>query len=609
MNRRNTWQSANGYRGKLKICLAIAGFFLGGRLAAEPSASAHTISPVSTYEIAPSYDGITIRRLYVPSFDGTRLEVTIHLPTQNGVVATARLPVIVQQANAAPQPESDAVIRYFTERGYAWVAQARRGTGASFGVQTGFVNELDARDAKAIIEWAGAQTFSTGKVVTFGCSNEGAWQYLAMKFKPKNWVAASVQCASPAIFDNGISSNGIGFVPLVNQPYAGECGARPGSLPSPFPPFTEPAQADEDKDGSLLAAARVQQRCNADFLGQYWRNMPRDGYNAFAQSRPGIDDTAIMSAREVKRSGVAILQIGGWFDAAIAGQFEGQRLWGGRVAMLPRSHGNDNLGFPNDTVDVNAESLRWFDHYAKGIANGAGPGVLFYTINAPKGQEWNQLPGWSPAATNETFYFTASGLSATKPARNGDPVTYAPRDVKWFDGGYAAMHRNWSGDMAPTDDASVTHTSPSMSSDTELSGTPVARLWISADQPDLNVFAMMEDVSPDGRSRYVTDGRLRASWRKLDTPPWGGSAWHWHRGYAADIKPLSPGKAEELVFDFYPTSYVFRRGHKLRISIVTSLGEAHHAPPLASARAATLTLLRDTAHPSAITLPIVKAGR
>ncbi len=66
------------------------------------------------------------------------------------------------------RPDALRQIRYFTDRGYAWVAQDRRGTGASFGVEAGFVNEFDAKDAKAVIEWAGAQSFSNERVVALG---------------------------------------------------------------------------------------------------------------------------------------------------------------------------------------------------------------------------------------------------------------------------------------------------------------------------------------------------------------------------------------------------------------------------------------------------------
>jgi hypothetical protein len=277
--------------------------------------------------------------------------------------------------------------------------------------------------------------------------------------------------------------------------------------------------------------------------------------------------------------------------------------------MLPRGHGNQPLGFPNDTVDVNAESLRWFDHFAKGIANGAGPGVIYYSINARHGSEWREQSVWSGAEPRETYYLQGGSLTLNRPGRTAPPVSYAARQVAWFDGAYAEMHRKWDGNMAAADANSLVHTSAPVARDTELTGTPVAHLWISADQPDVNVFAVVEDVSPDGTSRYVTDGRIRASWRKLVAAPWGGSAWHWHRGFAADIRPLTPGKPEELVFDLFPTSYVIKSGHRLRFSIATSLGAAHQAPPLVGGRAATLALWRDRAHPSAIELPVVPDRR
>jgi putative CocE/NonD family hydrolase len=153
--------------------------------------------------------------------------------------------------------------------------------------------------------------------------------------------------------------------------------------------------------------------------------------------------------------------------------------------------------------------------------------------------------------------------------------------------------------MSAADANSIAHTMAPLTADLEVTGTPVARLWVSADQPDVNVFAALEDVSPEGHSRFVTDGRLRASWRARHPTPWGNSTWNWHRGFAA----------EELVFDFYPTSYVFRKGHQIRVSIVTSIDEAFHAPPLAGGKPVTLRLYRDAAHPSSIDLPVVAAGQ
>lgn len=557
------------------------------------------------YAVAPIYDGVAISSFYIRGYDGTRLAITLYRPTRNGMLVEEPMPVVVRQMrgqNGNPNGMED--MRYFTQRGYVWVTQTRRGTGASFGTETGFITHSDAQDARAAIEWAGAQPFSTGAVVTYGCSNEGLWQYRVMALQPKHLVAVSPQCASASFFDLGISYNGINYMDLSNQPYDGTCKVDPDA------PVRTPEAAlgpvGGDEGGVLLRAAQVEQQCGSPFLGQYWLNMPRDGYNATAGNRPGVDDSPIMDWQTIRESGVAVLEIGGWFDVGVAGQLETQRLWNGSVVMLPRNHGNAVIRerYPNDRYDVRSEVLRWFDHHAKRIDNGAGwPGILYYTINAPSGQEWTYAPSWAAASAPRRTLYLNNGALSQMPGASA-PVIYPQRAVPWFDGRYSGLARTWDGDMAAADAQSIVHTTDALESANELTGTPTARLWVSADQPDVNVFAVIEDVAPDGRSTYVTDGRLRASWRKLSSPPWEASRWNWHRGYSEDISPLISGEPVELVFDFFPASYVFAAGHSIRVSLVTDTGEAFQAPPLANGAPVTLTLYRDGDHRSLVELPL-----
>jgi uncharacterized protein len=573
-----------------------------------PTVPGHAQALLPTYSVAARYDGVETSTFYIRSADGTRLAIALHRPTRGGQLEDAPLPVILQQTRgASDEPEQIARMRYFTDRGYIWMTQSRRGSGASFGTETGFITHYDALDAKSAIEWAGAQAFSNQRVVAYGCSNEGLWQYAALALQPRYLVAIAPQCATAAFFDQGISRGGIHLLPLAPEPYAGTCDDdSTAGLATRSQTARNPVA--DDVDGSLLRAAQVAQQCPAAFLGQYWLNMPRDGYNAFAGNRPGIADAPITYWREIRESGVPVLEIGGWFDTSMAGQFETQRLWGGRTVMLPRVHGNRVMGdrFPGDSFVVDAEVLRWFDHYAKDVQNGANwPGVTFYTINAPAGDEWHYAPTWRAASQPlRPFHLVAAGLREAAGPAAGGAVVYPQQDVAWFDGRYAPLARTWDGDMAAADARSIVHDTTPLGQATEMTGTPVARLWISADQRDVNVFAVVEDVAPDGRSTYVTDGRLRASWRKLSSPPWEGSDWNWHRGHAQDITPLVPGEAVELVFDLHPISYVFAAGHSIRLSIVTSTGQPFEAPPLAGGEPVTLTLYRDTRHPSQIALPL-----
>ena len=263
----------------------------------------HAAAPFAPYNPPAVYDGVRETSEYLRSFDGTRLAITIRRPTKSGQVATEAMPVIVTQDRSMSGPDASNRIRYFTDRGYVWVAQDRRGTGASFGVQTGFVNGLDVKDAKAVIEWAGAQSFSNGKVVAFGCSNQGAWQYLVAPLDPKYLVAIVPACASPQFFDHAVTVNGVPIFPAGEKHYAGECNRPPsGARPAGFVP-PPPRAVDADVDGALLKAALDEQKCGASMLGQYWMNMPRDGLNTFANYRPAIEDTAITSHRQDEEFG------------------------------------------------------------------------------------------------------------------------------------------------------------------------------------------------------------------------------------------------------------------------------------------------------------------
>ncbi len=80
---------------------------------------------------------------YLASYDGTKIAISVYRPMKNGQVVTDPLPIVVTQSRG-----EGGQVKYFVERGYVWVGQDRRGTGASFGNQTGFVNRRTPRTPK-----------------------------------------------------------------------------------------------------------------------------------------------------------------------------------------------------------------------------------------------------------------------------------------------------------------------------------------------------------------------------------------------------------------------------------------------------------------------------
>jgi hypothetical protein len=75
------------------------------------------------------------------------------------------------------------------------------------------------------------------------------------------------------------------------------------------------------------------------------------------------------------------------------------------------------------------------------------------------------------------------------------------------------------------------------------------------------------------------------------------------RCYDVDTQPLVPGEPAELVFDLYPTSYIFHRGNRIRVTITCSLqsmysGMIDDPPPQ-------INIYREAGHLSYIELPLI----
>jgi len=92
---------------------------------------------------------------------------------------------------------------------------------------------------------------------------------------------------------------------------------------------------------------------------------------------------------------------------------------------------------------------------------------------------------------------------------------------------------------------------------------------MTARTADPVVFAYLEDVAPDGRSTYLTEGQLRAINRKIADPatlPYNpGPAPHSFR--RADALPVIPGEAFTLKLKLFATAALIRNGHRLRLAI------------------------------------------
>jgi predicted acyl esterase len=120
----------------------------------------------------------------------------------------------------------------------------------------------------------------------------------------------------------------------------------------------------------------------------------------------------------------------------------------------------------------------------------------------------------------------------------------------------------------------LTFSTPPMREELEITGPVAAKLWLSSETTDADVFLVLRVFDPVGKEvtfvgsndprTPVGLGWLRASQRKLDperSMPY--RPWHAHD----EEQPLTPGAPVELEVEIWPTCIVVPPGYRLALSV------------------------------------------
>ncbi|HEY5724259.1 MAG TPA: CocE/NonD family hydrolase [Allosphingosinicella sp.] len=560
------------------------------------AAKAQVDSSFGHYRPAKAYTEQVSSSMYLPMRDGTRLALTIARPARDGKPVPGRFPVIWHHSLSATQEPGDGTgsraagfrtIPKLTDHGYVVVQVARRGNGQSFGERRGYNDRNEAQDAYEVTQWLASRPWSDGKVGIYGCSNTGDAAMHAVTMRPPALKAAFAGCFSWHKYDafrrGGIFAQwGTGPARTIEE----DMKARP-------------VDGDEDKILLRQAAEEHQRSTN---LFEMWSGLPfRDSFSPLVESRFWAEGSAASYADQLRRSGVAVYIVGGWQDEL---RDQGLIAWlnlpGSRIVIGPWQHCN------NDGFLLVEEAHRFFDRELKGINAGLSDQapIHYFTVNAAPGTEWRSSRTWPiEGARMRNFLLGAGGrLSDEARPRSGAPISfgvnYAPGCPDSGTGPYAQP--------CHTAEGGAGFAGTPLSADTEVTGSGVAHLWISADAPDANLFAYLEDVAPDGTIRVVTEGRLKASLRATVQAPWiMPPGIPWHRSFAEDSAPMPPGQPVRLSFELMPTSWIFKAGHRIQVT-VTGADYRERARD-AAALAKNIRIYVDRQHSSSVTLPLVAA--
>lgn len=560
------------------------------------------------------YNGYDRFSQYVPMRDGTRLAVDYYRPTLNGALHDEPLPVIwthtrYQRANQMINGRIVGTLyqgEYLLPYGYIIGVVDVRGGGASFGVRPIEFSPAEAQDAYDITEWFAAQPWSDGNIGMFGRSYLGITQLFAAAQVPPHLRAIMPEMHVFDLYEM-VYQNGIYMNTFMEQ-WDRTVRALDASTLSLVAPVDGPEGMD------LLQAAlalREQNGYPLDFA-------PDAPYRDSTIPIEGIESYAVVSPAAyldaINESGVAIYQVGGWFDMYATDPL----LWYAnltvphRLAMPAWSHGDwDDWLLP--------EALRWFDYWLKGIDNGImeEPSLAYELYDTGAFRFADQWP--LPEETRVPYYFAAGPSGSVASANDGGLRTDAPtgdgadvytvRDdttvgaANRFTAGYGGPFGY--GDLTWNDEKGLTYTTPPLEADLTVIGHPVAHLWVSSTATDGDFFVYLEEVDADGESTYLTEGKLRASYRALAEPALDYLGLPWHPGREADLLPLVPGELTELVFALRPTANLFEAGHRVRITVTGADWFMFDTPELDPRPV--VTVYRNAEHASYVELPVVPA--
>ena len=575
-------------------------------LTAAPLAAQAQAAPQSTFNSGPAhaeYSEQVATSFYLPMRDGTRIAMSLHRPSVNGVPVTTPLPVIWHHAldiepagtrattDAPGGPGDRSPLSDLTRQGYVVAIVARRGNGASFGTRRGYEDFTESFDAYEITEWLAAQPWSTGAIGMYGCSNTGEAAMHAVTARPPHLKAVFAGCFAWDRYD-GHTRGGI-----IAQYGTGPTRSIEDDMRA------VPVQGDEDR--VLLRQAVEEHQASTNLLA-LMQSMPyRDGWSPLVMSRFWGEVSIGAYLSQVKASGVALYIQGGWYDDfRTEGLITQANLPGqARIIIGPWRHCL-NPGF-----DLRAEQVRFFDHHLKGRDTGIDRDdpIQYFTIGAPAGQEWRTAKAWPLAGTDyQRLFLDGAALNAAeRSAKTTRAITvdYAPTCPP------DPVQPNVGPFVQPCHPAtgSAVFTGQPFAHDSEVTGDPIIDLWISSTAPEQAVFAYLEDVAPDGTITVISEGRQRASLRKVVDAPWNSMGTPWRRSWAEDHEPLVAGVPVKVSFDLLAVSYVFKAGHRLQVSVAGS--DPRERVRTEVSPAPTLTIHSGGDMASSIVIPFQPAAR
>lgn len=485
---------------------------------------------VFSFSLTANTQLLTPLQLMYPTSNGDNMEVDVYLPNSTG-----SFPVILIQTpygkfgyrNGLPL----GIQKNLSASNYAFVILDWRGRFSNLSKADASVNR--GSDGYDLVEWIAAQTWSTGKVGTWGPSALGNVQFETAKKQPPHLVCANPQVASPHTFYSHYYSGGSAKVAHINQLDNLGFGVSTTVLAHP----------------------------HYDWL---WSSVEAS--------------TVYPDSIEVP-----MLMTGGWYDhntEPILFQFDtcnknsnlpagtkhhlliGPWVHGGSGAAYVGSASQGQLTYNNAEGVSDSIAIEFFDHHLRSINNGWDTklAVMYYQMGD---NQWFEDAQFPVSYTTPTNYYLQNDftLKTTNSVVGNWPFSFNPTSPSPTVGGATLSTSLDQGpyDQVPSVESRfdlLTFSTPTLTQDLKIKGKIEANFFVSSDKKDTDVAVRITDVYPDGRSMLILDGIQRM---------------RFINGYTvADTSFLDSGVVYPVSIDLPTTAITIKAGHKLRVIVTAS---------------------------------------
>ena len=486
---------------------------------------------------------------------------------------------------------ADTVAHFWASRGYNVIIQGTRGRYHSGGSYYPLRHERE--DGIATLHWLDQQPWFDGRLGMWGGSVFGYTQ----------WAIADQTAPGPGAFDIQIASSDFHRMFHPGGAFALQSAlfwaVRSRGVEDRDP---TPEELQRGIEGLPLIEADDRAVGDIPFFNDWVLHTTRDAY---WRAIDGEDRPRNLRA--------PALLMAGWFDPFLPSQIDDflrirasaspHVAEASRLVIGPWAHA-ESVILPDAPPPENyrravlAPSLAWFDRH---LEDSRHPTPL--DLNAPVrifvmgANVWRDEAEWPLARARVTpFYLDGDGhgrgqLSTAAHGATPTEDTYTDEPMHPVPSVGGAVLGPGAGSVLQNDLDSrpdvLIYTGEVLMQNREVTGPVTALLHVSTSAPNTDFIVKVLDVFPDGRAYNVTEGVLRQDYMP-DTPT-------------------------EIEVKLWPTSWLFKQGHRIRVMVSSSHFPRYDRNPNTgkiSGQETKLSSARQTVHhsralPSRILLPLI----